>query len=518
MIDDLSNGILIIDFGSQTTQLIARRIRELNVLSAILPCDVDEKKILDTNPRGIILSGGPESAAENGSWTVPPVVFTSQVPILGICYGMHALVLACGGKVKDSKNKEFGKTFIKVTKTNELFETDESLKEIVVWMSHGDKVTRLPSGFYCFSSSLETPIVGIFEPKRKIFGLQFHPEVTHTPLGKKILKRFVSDVCGCIPSWNPSEIIESVTVKIKDQVGTGKVLLGVSGGVDSSVTALLLQKSIGQQLTTIFVDNGLLRKDEPKEVVSMFSNNPRIRFIKIDARKKFLDALKGVTDPEKKRIIIGHLFIEVFENEAKKLDGMNFIGQGTIYPDIVESAASTSGKAHAIKSHHNVGGLPENLGLELVEPLRDLFKDEVRSIGKMLGLPSKILDRHPFPGPGLAVRILGEITEGALDTVREADSIFIDMLEKHGWYKKVSQAFAVYLPLKTVGVVGDRRRYEPVIALRAVETTDFMTAKPARLPHEFIEEVASRIVNTIPTVSRVVYDISSKPPATIEWE
>ncbi len=517
--------ILILDFGSQYTQLIARRVREIGVFSEIRAWDMDEAEIREYNPTGIILAGGPESVTEEGSPRAPQVVFELGLPVLGICYGMQTMSEQLGGKVEGSDVREFGYAQIAVEGSSELLKDikdhvdAESGKSLLdVWMSHGDKVTAMPEGFELMASTPSCPIAGMYHAEKNFFGVQFHPEVTHTLQGKRLLEHFVMDICGCEALWTPAKIIEDQIEKVKAQVGEQKVLLGLSGGVDSSVVAALLHKAIGDQLTCVFVDNGLLRKNEGDMVMDMFAKNMGVKVIRSDSEELFLGKLEGVSDPEQKRKIIGNTFIEVFDEESNKLQGVNFLAQGTIYPDVIESAAAKTGKAHVIKSHHNVGGLPEDMKMDLVEPLRELFKDEVRKIGLELGLPYDMVYRHPFPGPGLGVRILGEVKKEYADILREADAIFIEELHNFDWYHKTSQAFAVFIPQKSVGVVGDARRYEWVIAIRAVETVDFMTARWAHLPYELLEKVSNRIINEIEHVSRVTYDVSSKPPATIEWE
>ncbi len=519
-----SHRILVLDFGSQYTQLIARRIREIGVYCEIRPFDITEADIREFGPKGVILAGGPESVTEAGSPRAPECLFAMDLPILGICYGMQTMAEQLGGKVMASDKREFGYAQVRIRQPGRLFEgiRDHVLENgdglLDVWMSHGDKVIRLPEGFELTASTESAPIAAMSHVSKPWFGVQFHPEVTHTLQGKRILERFVLEICGCEALWTPGRIIDDAVERIRKQVGSDKVLLGLSGGVDSSVTAALLHKAIGDQLTCVFVDNGLLRLHEGDQVMDMFAKSMGVKVIRADAQDLFLSRLKGVQDPEAKRKIIGATFIEVFDQEASKLKDVRWLAQGTIYPDVIESAASKTGKAHVIKSHHNVGGLPENMQFELVEPLRELFKDEVRKIGLELGLPYDMVYRHPFPGPGLGVRILGEVKKEYADILREADAIFIEELHRADLYHKTSQAFAVFLPVKSVGVVGDARRYEYVIALRAVETVDFMTARWAHLPYEMIERVSNRIINEISGVSRVVYDVSSKPPATIEWE
>jgi GMP synthase (glutamine-hydrolysing) len=483
-----------------------------------------EEEIRDFDPRGIILAGGPESVHAGESPRAPQCVFELGIPVLGICYGMQTMAEQLGGKVEPSNVREFGYAQIKAHGKSALLHDirdhvshdGESLLD--VWMSHGDKVTEMPAGFELMASTESCPIAGMYCEEKDFYGVQFHPEVTHTLQGKRIFEHFVLELSGCKPLWTPANIVEDAINKVREQVGTDKVLLGLSGGVDSSVVAALLHKAIGDQLTCVFVDNGLLRKDEGDQVMDMFAKNMGVKVIRADAEDLFLGKLKGEADPEQKRKIIGNTFIEVFDTEAAKLKDVKWLAQGTIYPDVIESAAAKTGKAHVIKSHHNVGGLPEDMAFELVEPLRELFKDEVRKIGLELGLPYDMVYRHPFPGPGLGVRILGEVKKEYADILREADAIFLEELHAADWYHKTSQAFAVFLPVKSVGVVGDARRYEWVVSLRAVETVDFMTARWAHLPYELLEKVSNRIINEISGVSRVAYDVSSKPPATIEWE
>ena len=508
--------ILVLDFGSQYTQLIARRIRESDVYSEILPWDIDENKIIDLNPKGIVLSGGPNSVTESYTPRVPQCVFDLGVPILGICYGMQTLAEQMGGQVVSADQKEFGHSELEVINDSIIFKDLD--KKINVWMSHGDQVQDLPDEFNLVASTATAPIAAMEHETLPIYAIQFHPEVTHTDHGQKIIENFIFNVCNANNDWKMDDLISQRIDEIKDQVQKNNVLLGLSGGVDSSVTATLLHKAVGKRLTCVFVDNGLLRKGEADEVMQTFKDNMNLNVIKSDSAEVFLRHLKNIDDPEQKRKVIGRTFIDVFDAEASKLKDIKFLAQGTIYPDVIESSGSESKEARVIKSHHNVGGLPEEMALDLVEPLRDLFKDEVRRMGVELGIPKQMLERHPFPGPGLGVRIVGEITKEKTKVLQEADSIFINELIKADLYDKVSQAFAVLLPVKSVGVVGDERRYAEVIALRAVETVDFMTARWAHLPYEFLEHVSNRIVNEIEDVSRVVYDISSKPPATIEWE
>jgi len=524
MSDIHSQKILILDFGSQYTQLIARRVREVGVFSEIRAWDISDDEIREFQPRGIILSGGPESVAASESPRAPELVFELGVPVLGICYGMQTMAEQFGGKVEGSDISEFGYAQIRVTDKPGLL---HDIKDHVdadgrglldVWMSHGDKVTELPPGFELMAETDTCPIAGMYDPEKPLYGIQFHPEVTHTLQGKRIYEHFVLELCACDVLWTPANIVEDAISRVQETVGSDKVLLGLSGGVDSSVVAALLHRAIGDQLTCVFVDNGLLRKNEGEQVMDMFAKNMGVKVIRSDAEELFLGKLEGVADPEQKRKIIGNTFIEVFDEEASRLEDVKWLAQGTIYPDVIESAGAKTGKAHVIKSHHNVGGLPEDMTMELVEPLRELFKDEVRQIGLELGLPYDMVYRHPFPGPGLGVRILGQVRKEYADLLREADAIFIEELHAADYYHKTSQAFAVFLPVKSVGVVGDGRRYEYVIALRAVETVDFMTARWAHLPYELLERVSNRIINEISGVSRVTYDISSKPPATIEWE
>lgn len=518
-----SQRILILDFGSQYTQLIARRVREAGVYCEIRSWDMPEADIREFKANGIILSGGPESVHEEDSPRAADCVFTMGLPLLGICYGMQTMAEQLGGKVEASDVHEFGYASVENCGDSRLMvnivdHEKEGKNLLDVWMSHGDKVVKLPEGFELMASTESAPIAGMFDANRDFYALQFHPEVTHTKQGQRLLERFVHDICGCDGLWTSANIIEDAIKTVKATVGTDHVLLGLSGGVDSSVVAALLHKAIGDQLTCVFVDNGLLRLNEGEQVMDMFAQNMGVKVIRVNASDKFLGRLAGETDPEKKRKIIGNTFIEVFDEEAAKLTDCKWLAQGTIYPDVIESAASKNGKAHVIKSHHNVGGLPDDMAFELVEPLRELFKDEVRKLGLELGLPYDMVYRHPFPGPGLGVRILGEVKEEYADILRQADAIFMEELHKADWYHKTSQAFAVFCPIKSVGVVGDARRYAWVITLRAVETIDFMTARWAHLPYELLEEVSRRIINEIPDVSRVAYDVSSKPPATIEWE
>jgi GMP synthase (glutamine-hydrolysing) len=519
-----SQKILILDFGSQYTQLIARRVRELGVYCEIWDYAADADSFESFAAQGIIFSGGPESANRSESPQPPAFLYAAGVPILGICYGMQTMAEHFGGKVEASSKSEFGFAQVDVTAINRLFDgiedrtTDSGEPQLDVWMSHGDKVTAVPPDFKITAATASAPISAMADESRSLYGIQFHPEVTHTLQGLRILERFVRDICNCDALWTSANIIEDAISTIRARVGTDKVLLGLSGGVDSSVVAALLHEAIGDQLTCVFVDNGLLRLKEGDQVMATFGKNMGVRVIRVDTQELFLSRLAGVDEPEQKRKIIGNTFIEVFEAEAEKLEDVNWLAQGTIYPDVIESAGSKTGKAHLIKSHHNVAGLPDDMKMQLVEPLRELFKDEVRKIGLELGLPHDMVYRHPFPGPGLGVRVLGEVRKEYCDILRQADAIFMEELHRADCYHKVSQAFAVFLPVKSVGVVGDARRYSYVITLRAVETIDFMTARWARLDPDLLETVSSRIMNEIADVSRVAYDISSKPPATIEWE
>ncbi|XOV90212.1 MAG: glutamine-hydrolyzing GMP synthase [Pseudomonadota bacterium] len=519
--------ILILDFGSQYTQLIARRVREVGVYCEIRAYDISEGDTRAFAPRGIILSGGPESVTHDNTLRAPGFIFEMGIPVLGICYGMQTMAIQLGGKVVGSSKQEFGYARVQVDGEGELlrdlFDEVESGKHFLdVWMSHGDKVVALPNGFAGLASTETTEYAAMSDETRHFYGVQFHPEVNNTLQGMAILNRFVIGICQCEGLWTPANIVDDIIRDVREKVGSDRVILGLSGGVDSSVVAALLARAIGDQLTCVFVDNGLLRLHEGEQVIQMLGkgsdNTFKLNIIAVDAVALFLEKLEDVEDPEAKRKIIGNTFIEVFDDEAAKLENVRFLAQGTIYPDVIESAGNKGGKAHVIKSHHNVGGLPEFMKLDLIEPLRELFKDEVRKIGLELGLSHEIVYRHPFPGPGLGVRILGPVTKQYADLLRQADHIFIEELRRAELYDRVSQAFAVFLPVKSVGVVGDARRYEYVIALRAVETIDFMTARWAHLPYEFLERVSGRIINEIAGISRVTYDISSKPPATIEWE
>ena len=527
--DDIAGDkIAIIDFGSQYSQLIARRVRALGVYCELIDPDAADDYLPTFSPSGVILSGGPDSVLQSDGVNIPQAVFTLNVPVLGICYGMQAMAKHFGGTVATAKGGEFGDMMIHVLEKAAIFPADmfddeeatssEKNNQHNVWMSHGDHVEKAPPGFSVIAATENIPVAAMADEKRGYYGLQFHPEVSHTEAGCEILSSFVHQVCACGRKWCAEKIIEHSITTIRQQVGNDEVVLGLSGGVDSSVTAILLQRAIGKQLTCIFVNTGLLRKDEVAEVEELFEEHFGVRLVTVDAEDEFFHALKGVTDPEEKRKVVGHLFIDIFSRQAKALKNCHYLAQGTIYPDVIESAKAKTGKATVIKSHHNVGGLPDDLPFELIEPLRDLFKDEVRRLGKELGLPHALLNRHPFPGPGLCLRIMGEVTPRFVEILQTADAIFIQALRDNKLYDAVSQAFAVFLPIKSVGVKGDARCYEYVIALRAVKTVDFMTAKWAELPYDFLSAVSTRIINSMPEVSRVVYDISSKPPATIEWE
>ncbi len=524
--------ILILDYGSQVTQLIARRVREAGVFCEIHPGDVDDGFVKSQeNLRGIILSGSHASAYSEDSLRVPPAVFEAGVPVLGICYGMQSMAMQLGGKVEFSDKREFGYAEVRARGHTRLLEgiedfgTTEGYGMLKVWMSHGDKVTELPPGFKLMASTESCPIAGMADEERGFYGVQFHPEVTHTTQGQALLSRFVHEICGCAGDWNMPDYVEEAVAAIRTQVGGDDVILGLSGGVDSSVAAALIHKAIGDQLTCVFVDHGLLRLNEAEQVMNTFGDHFGMKIIHIDATEQFMSKLAGVTDPEQKRKIIGKEFVEVFQAEAGKLANARWLAQGTIYPDVIESAGAKTGKAAAIKSHHNVGGLPDTLNLKLLEPLRELFKDEVRKLGVALGLPPAMVYRHPFPGPGLGVRILGEVKHEYAELLRRADAIFIEELRRaedpvsgKNWYDLTSQAFAVFLPVKSVGVMGDGRTYDYVVALRAVQTSDFMTADWAELPYSLLKKVSSRIINEVRGINRVTYDVSSKPPATIEWE
>ena len=516
-----TDKILILDFGAQYTQLIARRIREIGVYCEIWAWDHDPAEIAKFGAKGIILSGGPESTTEPGAPAAPQQVWDSGLPLLGICYGMQTMAAQLGGATEAADQREFGHAEVDIVAADKLLaglSDHEGKPRLDVWMSHGDHVAKAPPGFTVTAATDRIPVAAMSDEAKKWYGVQFHPEVTHTKQGQELLRRFVVDICGCKTLWTSANIIEDQIARVREQVGSDEVILGLSGGVDSSVVAALLHKAIGEQLTCVFVDTGLLRWNEGDQVMAMFAEHMGVKVIRVNAADRYFNALKGVSDPEAKRKIIGNLFIEIFDEESNKLTNAKWLAQGTIYPDVIESAGSKTGKAHVIKSHHNVGGLPEDMKLKLVEPLRELFKDEVRRLGVELGLPREMVYRHPFPGPGLGVRILGEVKPEYAELLAKADAIFIDELRKAGLYDKTSQAFAVFLPVKSVGVVGDARAYEWVIALRAVETIDFMTAHWAHLPYDFLGTVSNRIINELRGVSRVVYDISGKPPATIEWE
>jgi GMP synthase (glutamine-hydrolysing) len=518
-----AHRVLILDFGAQYTQLIARRVREIGVYCEILPWDCGDEAVRRFGARGIVLSGGPESVTDTQPPSAPGAVFELGVPVLGICYGMQTMAAQLGGRVAPSAHREFGYASVRRTSASRLLDgiADEGAADtdvFDVWMSHGDRVEALPPGFTAIAATANAPLAAMADDARRYYGVQFHPEVTHTRAGRAILERFVRDICGCDALWDAGHIVEDSIARVREQVGRDRVLLGLSGGVDSSVVAALLHRAIGDQLTCVFVDHGLLRLGEGDQVMATFAAHLGIRVIRVDAADRFFAALDGEEDPERKRKVIGKLFIDVFEEESRKIEGVKWLAQGTIYPDVIESAGAKSGKAHVIKSHHNVGGLPERMHLKLLEPLRELFKDEVRRIGLELGLPREMVFRHPFPGPGLGVRILGRVNREAADLLRRADAIFIEELRAHDLYDRVAQAMAIFLPVRSVAVMGDGRRYDWVIALRAVETVDFMTAHWARLPYDFLDVVARRIVNEVQGVSRVVYDISGKPPATIEWE
>ena len=516
--------ILILDFGAQYSQLIARRVREQQVYCELHPNDVSEDFIREFKPQGIILSGGPNSVYDAETPRAPQLVFELGVPVLGICYGMQTMAAQLGGKVENAQKREFGYAEIRARGHSRLLEGVQDRVNasghglLDVWMSHGDKVTEIPPGFKLIASNEATPIAAMADETRRFYGVQFHPEVTHTLRGRDMFARFVREICACRGDWNMPDYVAEAVVKVREQVGTEEVILGLSGGVDSSVVAALLHRAIGDQLTCVFVDNGLLRLNEAEQVMQTFARNLGVKVIHVDATEQFMGQLKGVSDPEQKRKIIGREFVNVFQSEAGKLPQAKWLAQGTIYPDVIESASAKSKRTHTIKSHHNVGGLPDTLHLKLLEPLRELFKDEVRELGIALGLPHEMVYRHPFPGPGLGVRILGEVKKEFADLLRRADAIFIDELRRADWYDKTSQAFVVFLPVKSVGVMGDGRTYEYVVALRAVQTQDFMTAHWAELPHSLLGIVSNRIINEVRGINRVVYDISGKPPATIEWE
>ncbi len=524
MADIHADRVLILDFGSQYTQLIARRVREMGVYSEIHACDAGIGEIRRFAPKAVILSGGPESVYDTKGPQAPRELFEMGVPVLGICYGMQTMAEQLGGQVELSTHREFGAAQVRPIEPSRLLDGLEDNRDAAgrrvldVWMSHGDRVAVLPPGFSAIAASDNAPLAAMADESRRLYALQFHPEVTHSLKGGEILRRFVREIAGCAGTWATGNIIEDGIARIRAQVGADKVLLGLSGGVDSSVLAALLHRAIGDRLVCVFVDHGLLRLGEGDQVMATFAEHMGVRVVRVDAEKRFLAALAGESDPERKRKIIGRVFVEVFDEEAARIRDVAWLAQGTIYPDVIESAGAKTGKAHVIKSHHNVGGLPEHMKLKLLEPLRELFKDEVRALGLALDLPRDMVYRHPFPGPGLGVRILGVVEKPYADLLRRADAIFIEELRRAELYDKVSQAFAVFLPVRSVGVMGDGRRYDHVVALRAVETIDFMTARWARLPYEFLDRVAHRIINEVPGISRVVYDVSGKPPATIEWE
>ena len=516
--------ILILDFGAQYTQLIARRVREAKVYCEIHPWDVDDAFVRRFAPQGIILSGSHLSAYDESTAKAPKAVFDMNVPVLGICYGMQTMAQQLGGRVEAGSVREFGYAEVRARGHTRLldgiedYRTPEGHGMLKVWMSHGDKVAELPRGFKLMASTEACPIAGMADESRNFYGVQFHPEVTHTRQGTKLLQRFVREICGCRGDWQMPEYVSESVSQIRSLVGGEEVILGLSGGVDSSVAAALVHKAIGKQLTCVFVDHGLLRLNEAAQVLKTFAEHMHVKVVHVDASDRFLGALRGVSDPEEKRKIIGRLFVEVFQEESAKLQQAKWLAQGTIYPDVIESAGAKTQKAQNIKSHHNVGGLPDTLHLKLLEPLRELFKDEVRELGLALGLPREMVFRHPFPGPGLGVRILGEVKREYVQLLQRADDVFIQELRSSGWYDRTAQAFAVFLPVRSVGVMGDGRTYEHVVALRAVQTTDFMTADWAPLPHELLARVSNRIINEVRGINRVAYDISSKPPATIEWE
>jgi GMP synthase (glutamine-hydrolysing) len=509
--------ILILDFGAQYSQLIARRVREGHVYCELHPCDMDLAEIEAFRPDGIILSGGPSSVLDQGAPDLDPGVLELGIPILGICYGLQLLVHRLGGKVEAADDREYGRATLKIERPDPLFEGLDDSSEQIVWMSHGDRVLEIPSGVSVIASSGGSPFAAVRWDDAPIWGVQFHPEVVHTQHGTQMLENFVSGICGCRPTWTMASFASDAIDTIREKVGDGLAVCGLSGGVDSSVAATLVHRAIGDQLTCIFVDHGMMRKNERQEVEDLFGETLGVHLVSVDASERFLSALEGVTDPERKRKIIGNLFVEVFEEEAEKIGDVQFLVQGTLYPDVIESV-SVKGKSVTIKTHHNVGGLPEDMKLRLVEPLRELFKDEVRAVGRELGLPDRVLGRHPFPGPGLGIRILGEVTRERLRPLREADAIMIEEIRRAGLYDEIWQALTVFLPVESVGVMGDARTYENVVAVRCVTSTDAMTADFANLPHEVLARISNRIINEVSGINRVVYDISSKPPATIEWE
>jgi GMP synthase (glutamine-hydrolysing) len=514
----INERIVVLDFGSQVSQLIVRRIRDMNVYCELLPYNTPIEKILEKDPKGIVLSGGPSSVLDSDAPKLPDDFFDKiDVPVLGICYGMQLITLMMGGQVAPSGKAEYGRADLSVTDTSILFKGFDTTDPFVVWMSHGDRIEAMPAGFTSIAKSDNSPVAAMVDRDRKLWAVQFHPEVSHTPRGKEILGNFIFEACGCAPLWTMANFIETTIAEVREKVGDAKVICGLSGGVDSSVVAVLLQKAIGDQLTCIFVNNGVLRKNEAQRVQEVFAGKLGINLVYVDAAEQFLSKLAGVTDPEKKRKIIGNEFIAVFEEQSNKIENVRFLAQGTLYPDVIESI-SFKGPSATIKSHHNVGGLPDHMNLELIEPLRELFKDEVRELGRELQMPENVIQRQPFPGPGLAVRIVGEVTPENVEILQNADDVIVNEIKKAGYYTKLWQTFGVFLPVKTVGVMGDERTYEYVIAIRAVDSVDGMTADWAPLPYDLLGRISNRIINEVQGVNRVVYDISSKPPGTIEWE